>query len=80
MLDGLALSIISIQSSLSLCCAGTRMQILPLTAVTLAVSLGGNVTQPASIKDSTDVQRRLRIMSDFFRKWFFLTYTTYKGR
>ncbi|CCJ72055.1 hypothetical protein BN137_1409 [Cronobacter condimenti 1330] len=44
------------------------MQILPLTAVTLAVSLGGNVTQPASIKNNTDVHRLKRIMSAFFRK------------
>ncbi|HAU5455719.1 hypothetical protein EHI89_10625 [Cronobacter sakazakii] len=59
---------ISIQSSLSPCCAGTRMQIFPLTAVTLAVCLGGNVTQPASIKNNTDIHRPLRIMSAFFRK------------
>ncbi|CCJ96977.1 hypothetical protein BN130_2899 [Cronobacter malonaticus 507] len=44
------------------------MQIFPLTAVTLAVCLGGNVTQPASIKKNTDIQRRLRVMSAFFRK------------
>ncbi|NCH02196.1 hypothetical protein EHJ06_12560 [Cronobacter malonaticus] len=59
---------ISIQSSLSPCCAGTRMQIFPLSAVTLAVCLGGNVTQPASIKNNTEVQRPLRIMRAFFRK------------
>ncbi|TYD48984.1 hypothetical protein FNN14_16290 [Cronobacter sakazakii] len=59
---------ISIQSSLSPCCAGTRMQIFPLTAVTLAVCLGGNVTQPASIKNNTDINRPLRVMSAFFRK------------
>ncbi|HAU5448518.1 TPA: hypothetical protein JD169_15975 [Cronobacter malonaticus] len=59
---------ISIQSSLSPCCAGTRMQIFPLTAVTLAVCLGGNMTQPASIKNNTDIHRRLRIISAFFRK------------